>query len=157
MGSGFEIVPGWVEGSDEEKLGLIRRVVWVGTRESFVDRRGVWRERERAAFRVTGTGVSARVEEVVDDEDGDGQGPELQYRPEYRGLGEGKRKKGKRKGRGKEMGRGNSVVETAEEEMVCGIRLIDLLRARMKSFGGPGGKESWTWTRERILDVAGLL
>lgn len=119
----YETIPRWIEAVSGERMALIRRVVVVGTRGSYVNIDGKWREGGRAAFRlewVNNGRVGFRVEEVgVEGADGAPEG---------------------------------------EREAFCSVQLIDLLRARMRTFGPIlGGNGRWRWTRERIHDIACLL
>ncbi|KAF1357030.1 hypothetical protein BDV97DRAFT_365718 [Delphinella strobiligena] len=48
----YEIIPKWVEQLDAGKIWMLGTLVVVGTRGSFVDVEGMWREGKRAAFRL---------------------------------------------------------------------------------------------------------
>lgn len=77
----YEIIPRWVEGLEDEKIALMGSVVVVGTRGSFVDIEGVWREGRRAAFRLRWAGRRPGycVEDVREGEDEEEVLPESAY------------------------------------------------------------------------------
>lgn len=63
----YDCIPRWPDNLPDEKIGWIRRVVVVGSRGSYVDVKGKWRDGDRAAFRLERGGRGGRgwgVEEV---------------------------------------------------------------------------------------------
>lgn len=123
------VVPKWVEGVGEEKVAWVQRVVVVGSGGSFVDGGGVWREGGRVALRV------------------------------FRERGQGRWGVEEVFGKEEEDGGGNTGGDRGGQgEGECGVRLVDLLRARMRGFE-EGCKDvgGWRWSKEALLEVACLL
>ncbi|KAL1306814.1 hypothetical protein AAFC00_005471 [Neodothiora populina] len=136
----YEIIPRWVEAVEERKVGMMGRFVAVGSRGSFVDTEGRWREGRRAAFRVEVEGMR-REGFVVREVDG------------YAGSEEDDDAAVLTRDREK---------KDMDGEMFCEIRLIDLLRAKMRWFskgrdGAAGGGRNWKWSKEKVHEIAFLL
>lgn len=67
----YEIIPKWVKQLDAAKIWMLASLVVVGTRGSYVDVEGIWREGKRVAFRLRQikTRPGYTVDEVALDED----------------------------------------------------------------------------------------
>lgn len=63
----YEYIPRWIDALHQDKMALIRSVVFVGSRGSYVDINGKWRDGDRAAFRLKRSNgrLPYRIEEVL--------------------------------------------------------------------------------------------
>ncbi|KAG9836732.1 hypothetical protein KCU98_g9432, partial [Aureobasidium melanogenum] len=62
----YQCIPRWLDALPDHKIALIRSIVAVGSRGSFVDLKGKWRDGDRAAFRLqkSNASIGYRVDEL---------------------------------------------------------------------------------------------
>ena len=73
----YQCIPRWLDAAPEEKVRLIRNIVFVGSRGSYVDINGKWRDGERAAFRVKK--LSSKIGYCVEEVDMEGKSPKQEH------------------------------------------------------------------------------
>lgn len=154
-----EIIPRWISCLPDEKIRLIRRTVVIGTKGSWVDLEGKWTEEERAAYRIRllgKGGVGFAIDRIPackmeDDEHDD----------DDNGKTDTRTKSCRRRiaASGKLLRRVDPKPTRRKEGIVCGVALVDLLRAKMKWLLAAAANEkgTWAWSTEAISQIACFL